>query len=81
MKNAEIIQLDSHCEDRCIIGVAYYKESPMTSSFQFIIHDGSKVLNEPSFRVELFNVCPACGQELHIDVSVDNKHLKFEREF
>lgn len=70
---------EKHCEHYCIIGLKHYRE-PIGRDYTILLYSCNTIHDQDDVnRIEIFNFCPRCGQELNIETEIE-KHeiLKFK---
>ena len=75
----KIYHSDKQCEHYCVIGMKHYKKG--TEQHYTVPIYAHNVVNDQddTHRIELFNFCPRCGQELNIETEiVKSETLKFK---
>lgn len=76
---SRVYKSDKQCEHFCVIGLKHYKKR-VDQHYTIPIY-AHNVVNDHDdvHRVELFNFCPRCGQELNIETEVVKREtLKFK---
>jgi hypothetical protein len=70
---------DNKCEHYCIIGMKHYKKGTEQHYVVPIFSNNTINDQDDTHRIEIFNFCPCCGQELNIEPEIE-KHeiLKFK---
>lgn len=69
----KVIQSDKQCEHLCLIGLKHYKDETGQQYTIPLFSTNTISDDDKTTMIEIFNVCPRCGQDL---VVVINRKIK-----